>query len=227
MNVAHHVARKLFDDDKNDKNITCPIDPSSLPEAMIKPIIGNLKFHDFATILSGACGVASLIIISAAIIRHAINFSNPIQQRQVIRILLLVPWVALFCFLIVWQEDSGEYLVPALDFGCSIAISSFLLLLCDFILSNPGGFEELFGPGATKGAPVAMNSPPWFKVCPFTQPSTSSGTQTNTSYSEPGISSCNTSPSASSSGSRPPPAWLQAPTAAPATTCISHTSGSP
>ena len=168
MALVYLSTRKLRQhNDGNSTDHACPADPYSLPADQMKPIVGSLKFHSFATILSGACGLASLLIISLAIFRHATNFSNPIQQRQVIRILMLVPWVALFSFLIVWQEGIGEYLVESLDFGCSIAISAFLLLLCDFVLSNGGGFDELFGPGAAKVARhgESIDSPAWLKVC--------------------------------------------------------------
>ena len=167
MDVAYLVARRLrHNDDGNSTDNACPPEPHSLPADQIKPIIGSLTFHNFASILSGACGLASLLIVSIAILRHATNFSNPVQQRQVIRILMLVPWVALFSFLIVWQENVGEYLVESLDFGCSIAISAFLLLLCDYVLSNNGGFDDLFGPGASKIARDGqiVESPKWLKV---------------------------------------------------------------
>ncbi|KAJ4350013.1 uncharacterized protein N0V89_008634 [Didymosphaeria variabile] len=165
MHVAYLVARKLRDhnDNNNGTDDACPTDPINVPADQMKPVVGSLMFHDFATILSGACSLAALLIVSVAVIRHATNFSNPIQQRQVIRILMLVPWVALFSFLIVWQEDVGEYLVESLDFGCSIAISAFLLLLCDYILSNPGGFDQLFGQGASKVAREGVDSPKWLK----------------------------------------------------------------
>lgn len=167
MVFVHFITRRLgHHDDGNKTEEACPADPYSLPADQMKPIVGSLTFHNFATILAGACGLASLLIVSLAVFRHATNFSNPIQQRQVIRILMLVPWVALFSFLIVWQEDIGEYLVESLDFGCSIAIAAFLLLLCDFVLANGGGFDELFGPGASKVARQgeSIDSPAWLKV---------------------------------------------------------------
>jgi hypothetical protein len=166
MDVAYLVARKLFDHkkEKNGTDEACPADPISIPADQMKPLVGSLMFHEFATILAGACSLAALLIVSVAIIRHATNFANPIQQRQVIRILMLVPWVALFSFLIVWQEGIGEYLVESLDFGCSIAIAAFLLLLCDYVISNTGGFDELFGQGASKMAKEGVDSPAWLKV---------------------------------------------------------------
>lgn len=157
--------RKLFgDDDESSDKHTCPAEDKTGPE--IVPFVGDKTFHDFASILAGACAATSAVIILGVILRHALNYSNPVQQRQVIRIVLLVPWVAFFSFLIVWQPQAGEYLLESLDFGCSIAISAFLLLLCDYILSNPGGFDELFGAGALKrGQFATSSSPPWLRVC--------------------------------------------------------------
>jgi hypothetical protein len=65
----------------------------------------------------------------------------------------------------VWQIEAGPYLVMASDVGCAFALTSFLLLMCDYVLSNQDGFQELFGPGASKSDLFAPNSPVWLKVC--------------------------------------------------------------
>lgn len=171
------IARRLFhdDDDNDDSKHVCPSEDTNGPA--IVPLFGSMTFHTFATILAGACAIASCLIILFVILRHATNYTNPVQQRQVIRIVLLVPWVAIFSFLIVWQESAGEYLVESLDFGCAIALSSFLLLLCDYVLSNNDGFDLLFGEGAWKRGQFSTQSPQWLKVRispPSQQPSTNS-----------------------------------------------------
>ncbi|CAN9148750.1 unnamed protein product [Alternaria alternata] len=153
------VARNHLERRKNSK--TCPIEDTRGPE--IVPFVGDLTFHQFATILSGACAILSTIIVGILIALHAFNYSNPVQQRQIIRIMLLVPWVALFSFLVVWREDAGEYLVHSLDFGCSIALSAFLLFMCDLVLSHRGGFDALFGEGARAKGTLKENSPNWLK----------------------------------------------------------------
>jgi hypothetical protein len=159
--LPYLLARGLFKGDKDD-DPTCPADPA---DKTITPLIGSMSYHAFSSILAGACAVFSLIVVSIVIIRQATNYSSPVQQRQIMRILLLVPWVSLFSFLIVLSANSaGEYLVESLDAGCAIALSSFILLLCDYVLSNPGGFEQLFGPGSM-GRGMEGTSPPWLKRC--------------------------------------------------------------
>lgn len=140
----------------------CPLEDTRGPP--IVPFIGNLTYHQFASILAGACGILSAIITGTLIILHATNYSNPVQQRQIIRIISLVPWVALFSFLVVWQQEAGDYLAPSLDFGCSIALSSFLLFMCDLVLSRREGFDKLFGDGAQAKGVMNAKSPFWMKV---------------------------------------------------------------
>ena len=166
MDSALILSRGLFNHNKDDSNSTskrvCPVEDTTGPE--IIPFIGNLTFHQFATILSGACAAFSALIVAILIALHAFNYSNPVQQRQIIRIVLLIPWVALFSFLIVWRDDAGDYLVESLDFGCSIALSSFLLFMCDLVLSHQGGFDDLFGQGAWSRGAFQGESPQWLKV---------------------------------------------------------------
>ncbi|KAH8723450.1 organic solute transporter Ostalpha-domain-containing protein [Phaeosphaeriaceae sp. PMI808] len=136
----------------------CPILNTSGPT--IVPFVGNLTYHQFSTILAGACGLLSAIIIAVSIATHAVNYSNPVQQRQIIRVFLLIPWIALFSFLTIWREDAGPYLKTALDFGCAIALSAFLLLMCDFVLAHRGGYDDLFGKGAeSRGTSSKGKSP--------------------------------------------------------------------
>jgi hypothetical protein len=161
MNTSSLFVRRLFHHDDEDKTV-CPVEDITGPP--IIPFVGNLSFHAFATILSGACPALSFLIIAVVITFHALHYSNPIQQRQIIRIILLIPWIAFFAFLIVWQEGAGEYLVESLDFGCAIALAAFLLLMCDYILASPMGADELLGAGSAKRKNGKEDSPKWFKV---------------------------------------------------------------
>ena len=140
----------------------CPAENLNGPT--IIPIVGSYTFHEVATIVSGACALFSAILCGFVIAGHATNYSFPVQQRQIIRIVLLIPWVSLFSFLVVLEEAAGVYLVESLDFGCSIALSAFLLLMCDYVLSHPDGFDDLFGPGARSRPALQNKGPAWLKV---------------------------------------------------------------
>lgn len=163
MDILVLAARSLFEQKaKEHSSTTCPEENTQGPE--IRYFVGELTFHRFATILAGGCAILSTVIVAVLIGLHAFNYSNPVQQRQVIRIVSLIPWVAIFSFLIVWQDGIGEYLAPSLDFGCAIALSSFLLFMCDLVLAHPGGYESLFGEDARAKGELKAQSPSWLKV---------------------------------------------------------------
>jgi hypothetical protein len=154
------ASRGNHDDASNstsDSKPICPSEDTSGPA--IIPFVGSLTYHQFSIILSGSCALLSTLMIGTFIATHAFNYSNRVQQRQIIRIALLIPWVALFSFLIVWLDSIGQYLVESLDAGCAIALSAFLLLMCDFVLSHPGGFDDLFGQGAESKGTLNGQSP--------------------------------------------------------------------
>jgi hypothetical protein len=162
----HELAsRSIFHQIHTDSNSnnTCPSEDIIGPN--IIPFVGNLTYHQFSVILSGACALLSAIVVGVLIAIHAASYSNRVQQRQIIRITLLIPWVALFSFLTVWREDAGGYLVESLDFGCSIALSSFLLFMCDLVLSHRGGFDDLFGRHAWSEGALKADAPKVLRVC--------------------------------------------------------------
>lgn len=163
MHSIFLASRKFHDSNSNstDDHI-CPSTDTTGP--VIVNFVGNLTYHQFSVILSGSCAILSALIVAALIGSHAINYSNPVQQRQIIRICLLIPWVALWSFLIVWRDDIGEYMTESLDFGCAVALASFLLYMCDLVLSHPGGFDDLFGPGAQPDESRGKDSPVSLRV---------------------------------------------------------------
>lgn len=157
------AARGLLGSDSN--NHTCPAEDTSGPD--IVPLVGSMTFHTLAIVLAGAFSAATLTLSFFHVSQHANHYTCPIQQRQIIRIIFLIPYVAVISFLCVCFDSVGAYIHPALDFGCSFALSAFLLLLCDFVLSNPGGFDDLFGQGAWAKGQFTTSSPGWLKVCPM------------------------------------------------------------
>jgi hypothetical protein len=219
MSLLFLVSRAASDSDSDSKYV-CPTKDTGGPA--IVPFIGTLTYHQFSIILSGSCALLSTLMISVLIATHASNYLNRVQQRQVIRIALLITWVALFSFLIVWLEGVGEYLVESLDFGRAIALASFLLLMCDFVLSHRGGFDDLFGQGAESRDAFKGKSPTMLKVRAWSFFYIS---PTNLCSSAIGTASYNSSPRLSSFGSRPPSHSQSVPTANSPTAFISRTSG--
>lgn len=155
------TARGLFSHGSGSSNHTCPIPIIKQPK--IQPIFGKTTFHTFAMYISGATGIVTLSVAAYLIFRHATHYSIPKQQRQIIRIAFLTPWVAFICFLATWLESSAGYFLPAIDLGSAMAIACFLLLLCNYVMAGPNGFDDLFGEGALAGGRLGTSSPSWLK----------------------------------------------------------------
>ncbi|OCL03323.1 hypothetical protein AOQ84DRAFT_347890 [Glonium stellatum] len=156
------VARGLFRHDSGSlSNRTCPHPDESGPT--IVPLVGSMSFHKFSMILSGACGVFVLVLCLYSVFSHAMKYSRPVQQRQLIRIVCLVPWVSIISFLSIWLETAGPYIAPAIDFGAALALSAFLLLLCDYVLAGPNGSNDLLGLEAPDRGQNAGRGPQWLK----------------------------------------------------------------
>jgi hypothetical protein len=69
---------ELRHSDSPAKDHTCPV--HSLAEDAAQPFVGNMTFHHFNVILSGACaGFACLAIFSLMFI-HGIRLSKPHEQ---------------------------------------------------------------------------------------------------------------------------------------------------
>ncbi|OCK91020.1 uncharacterized protein K441DRAFT_642148 [Cenococcum geophilum 1.58] len=111
-----------------------------------------MSYHTLSSIIAGVCLVLTSFLALISLMRHAAHYSSPVQQRQILRIICLIPWVGLITFLSVLSESAGPYIAPAVDVGVSLAISAFLLLLCDFVLA-----------GATARGQFNMQSPKWLK----------------------------------------------------------------
>ena len=162
MDRARLLSRGFFHHPSNSSsNHTCPSVNESGPT--IIPLVGSMSYHTLSSIIAGVCLVFTSALALISLMRHATHYSSPIQQRQILRIICLIPWVGLISFLSVLSESVGPYIAPAIDVGVSLAISAFLLLLCDFVLAGPDGFDDLFGAGATSRGQFNMQSPKWLK----------------------------------------------------------------
>ncbi|OCL13549.1 hypothetical protein AOQ84DRAFT_385338 [Glonium stellatum] len=161
MDHIRILSRSLFHHSSSSSNHTCPSVTESSPT--IVPLVGSMTYHTLTAIIAAICLIITTVLAAISLIRHATHYSSPTQQRQILRIICLMPWVALITFLSVLSESVGPYIAPAVDFGVALAISAFLLLLCDFVLAGPDGFDDLFGEGATARGQFNMHSPPWLK----------------------------------------------------------------
>lgn len=76
--------------------------------------------------------------------KHAANYTNPPEQRQILRILLMIPIYAITTmFSYVWYWHA-VYWEVARDFYEAFAIAAFFALLCQYIAPNLHAQKEYF-----------------------------------------------------------------------------------
>ncbi|KAH8669499.1 organic solute transporter Ostalpha-domain-containing protein [Tricladium varicosporioides] len=125
---SHH------DSDSSKSNHTCPIENITNPPQV--PVIGDLSFHKVIIIISGACMAFSCLVSFYLIMRHATHYSIPKEQRQVIRIIFIIPVFAVVAFLSIAFYSAEVYLKPVEDLYEAFALSAFFYLLCAFVQEN-------------------------------------------------------------------------------------------
>ncbi|CAM1503099.1 Fc.00g078750.m01.CDS01 [Cosmosporella sp. VM-42] len=127
-------------------NLTCN---STLEEMRITDgdeikILGPLTFHELARVIGASCALIACIMSFFLIWMHAINYTRPREQRQIIRILLMVPVYAISSFFqIQWYWHSVYFQVMS-DCYEAFAIASFFALLCHYIAPDLHSQKQFF-----------------------------------------------------------------------------------
>ncbi|RDW75725.1 hypothetical protein BP5796_06546 [Coleophoma crateriformis] len=115
--------------------VTCPVADTS-NDPTIVPVVGNLTFHTLSIIIGGGCAVLASIVAIFLIIQHATHFSNPAEQKQIIRILCIIPSFALISFLSIWLSSAAEYLKPGLSVVEAFPLAAFFLLMSTYCVPD-------------------------------------------------------------------------------------------
>ncbi|KND92235.1 Transmembrane protein [Tolypocladium ophioglossoides CBS 100239] len=116
-------------------NLTCN---STLEEMRISPgseiiLIGPLNFHDLARIIAAACTLIAVVMSLFLIWMHALHYTQPREQRYIIRILFMVPVYAIAAFAQLQWYWHAIYFQVISDCYEAFAIASFFALLCHYV----------------------------------------------------------------------------------------------
>ncbi|MCJ1380884.1 hypothetical protein MMC17_003993 [Xylographa soralifera] len=118
------------------------------------PISGSLTFHQLSIYIAGPCmGVACLISLGLMFL-HATHLSNPAEQTKIIRITALIPIYAIIQFANIYLGASAIYLLPWMNVCESIALITFVLLICDYLspsVKSQGGYLDVYEPHSRNG----------------------------------------------------------------------------
>ncbi|KAK0523770.1 hypothetical protein OC842_006031 [Tilletia horrida] len=120
-------------------NFTCPV--AHKPEPDPVPFLSNgdinFKAHDVGWL---ACGFMSLVACSASfwlIFKHLTYYTCPQQQRHIVRMLFMVPIYSLVSFASYLFYEEALYYQVIRDCYEAVTITSFFLLLLQYVGDTP------------------------------------------------------------------------------------------
>ncbi|KAK4448135.1 organic solute transporter Ostalpha-domain-containing protein, partial [Podospora aff. communis PSN243] len=107
--------------------------PLATVDENLKVIVGDLRFHDLATIIAAASALIAILLSFYLILMHATHYTVPYEQKHIIRILFMVPVYATSSFLSLKFFQHAIYFQVLSDCYEAFAISSFFSLMCHYI----------------------------------------------------------------------------------------------
>ncbi|THH26882.1 hypothetical protein EUX98_g7305 [Antrodiella citrinella] len=117
---------------------TCPSDNTQSVEqgSFWSSNGGHLDAHKAGWIISGACATVAVLLSMITVLKHARNYHNPAEQRQILRILYMPPIYSVISFFSYRFFRSYTYYDLIETIYESITLSAFLLLLIQYVAST-------------------------------------------------------------------------------------------
>ncbi|KAB2581021.1 hypothetical protein BFW01_g6619 [Lasiodiplodia theobromae] len=110
----------------------------------------GVTFHTVAQIIAFVFSAIAIIISLVLIFQHATHYSRPLEQKQIIRILLMIPIYAAVSMLSIHYYHHHTYFEVIRDCYEAFAISSFFALMCHYIAPSLHEQKEYFRTIETK-----------------------------------------------------------------------------
>ncbi|KAJ7647284.1 DUF300-domain-containing protein [Roridomyces roridus] len=120
---------------------TCPSDNTDAIDQSSFWDSGNLHWdsHRIGWVIAGSCTLATLVISLVSVLLHCRNYTNPRQQRQIIRILYMPPVYAVISFLSFrFFRDYTYYSLAQVVYE-AFTLGAFMLLLIDYVADSATG----------------------------------------------------------------------------------------
>ncbi|KAK6812858.1 Organic solute transporter Ostalpha [Aspergillus parasiticus SU-1] len=124
-----------------------PVCNSTLEEGTIEEADlwnGGITFHQLCQIVGGVFALIAAGVSFFLIMCHATHYSKPIEQRHIIRILLMVPVYSLVAWLSIYFYQKSVYFSVIGDCYEAFTISAFFALLCHYIAPDLRSQKEYF-----------------------------------------------------------------------------------
>ncbi|KAK0386723.1 hypothetical protein NLU13_6558 [Sarocladium strictum] len=140
----------------------CP--SHDLSEQATHPAVGDMTFHRFNVILSGAAAAFAILVIFLFKMMHSTHFSNPKQQGNIMRIALLIPIFALISWLSLAFPVAYVYINPWIDVVEAWSLCSFFLLLCEYMAPSEQERNAFLATKNIPGKKGVMQGHKWFQM---------------------------------------------------------------
>lgn len=131
----------------------------------------GITTHTLLKILSAVFLGLTVLNSIIHITRHLTRYTAPIQQRQIIRIILVPTVFAIFSFLSVLFYQTSIYLRPLAEIYESIAIPAIFILYVHYVFPGSHSWRELFyrlEDPYSREAGIVGGDVTWFKrTCVF------------------------------------------------------------
>ncbi|KAI5919672.1 organic solute transporter Ostalpha-domain-containing protein [Camillea tinctor] len=110
----------------------CKDHPLDVPINEVQ-ITGSLRVHGLLICLAVASSLVACVLSFYLMFRHATNYTQPKVQKQILRILLMVPVYTVACTLSIQFYQQEVYIASVYEFYESLVVASFFLLLCNYM----------------------------------------------------------------------------------------------
>ncbi|KAK1624615.1 organic solute transporter Ostalpha-domain-containing protein, partial [Colletotrichum phormii] len=107
-------------------------------------LAGGIRVHGLLISLSAGATIVACCATAYLIFRHASNYTKPKEQKQIIRILLMVPVYSIACTLSIIFYKKQVYIGSVYEFYESLVIASFFLLLCQLLHPDLNTLRRVF-----------------------------------------------------------------------------------
>ena len=126
-------------------NATCPLPKDEADLKLVgEPIVGSLTFQHIILLISIGCAGASAAMSLWLILKHLHRYTQPMQQRQIIRIIFTPVVFAVLSALAILDYDAAIYLIPLRDLYETFALASLFLLFTEYVAPGADTREAFF-----------------------------------------------------------------------------------
>lgn len=149
------------------KEITCPLPSDSEGYYIIPvPILGPLTLQYLLLTISGGCAALTIFISYFLIIKHLHRYTEPKQQRQIIRIIFTPVVYAVISCLSIIDYSVTKYLQPLINLYEGFALTALFLLFVEYVAPDEHARMSFFASLENREPKSMFNPSKGYKVIP-------------------------------------------------------------